>query len=370
MSTINESRLFATNEHAYPLRSLAWSGFPIVDACTVHAEYGHLLVLTTDGTLHGVDFDTRACLKLCVVDLPVIARTVEHLYFGAASYRLHASSDGRYAAIVVDRGRKGVVMEVLSGAVTMRLNGGEYHENTVPFSACFLRYKGRNVLVHRTSWNRLDAADPATGKLLTDRYIAPYEGAKTRPAHYHDYFHGQLRPSPDGSRLFDDGWFWQPVSMPRVWSVTDWLGSNPWESEDGASVVYLTMRDDWTTPACWVSERHFALWGLADWDDDECAEVGQGTGVRILDVSEGKQSSDRRWPMEMEANRVFDLFSDGKSLYVAADTGTTVWDIVSGTQITGLPEFIARLHDLARGTLVAIAPNTITEFPLPWLAAK
>lgn len=370
MITINESHLQATDGNAYPLRSFAWAGVPIEDACTVHADYGHLLLLTTNGTLYGINFDTGATVQLCTVDLPDTVHGRTNEYFGAASYRLHASSDGRYAAIVVNNGRNGTVVEIRSGVVTMRLNGGDYHENTVPFSACFLCFEGRNIFVHRTAWNRLDAANPATGESLTVRHIAPYTQTSERPLHYLDYFHGQLRPSPDGSRMFDDGWVWHPVGIPRVWSITDWLSSNPWETEDGASIVDLTMRDDWNTPACWLSERHIALCGLADWDKDEFAETGQGSGVQIFDVTETNQSRDGRWPMETDAKYVLDLFSDGTFLYVAADTGTTVWDIVSRAQITGLPGFTARLHDLARKTLVTIGPNSIIEFPLSWLAVK
>jgi hypothetical protein len=368
MITIDESLLQASNGLAYPLRSLAWSGLPILDACTVQADYGHLLLLTTDGTLHGVNCDTGASLELCKVALPDIPQTDTNPHFGAPAFRLHASSDGGHAAIVVNKGQIGLVVEIRSGVVTMRLDGGDYHENTVPFSVCFVRFNGRNVLVHRTAWNRLDAADPATGASLTERYIAPYETAGERPEHYLDYFHGQLRPSPDGTRIFDDGWVWHPISIPRAWSVTDWLGSNPWESEDGVSIVDLTMRDDWTTPACWVSDRHIALWGLADWDDDECAETGQGAGLRILDATEQKQSSDGRWPMAIDEKSVLNLFSDGKHICVASDTGTAVWDLVSRTQIAYLPDFTARLHDMERGTLIAIGPATIREFPLPWRA--
>lgn len=68
------------------------------------------------------------------------------------------------------------------------------------------------------------------------------------------------------------------------------------------------------------------------------------------------------------AGRVLDLFSDGEHLYVAAETGTTVWDIASGSQIAGLDGFIARLHDSARRTLVAITSDSIVEFPIPWRA--
>lgn len=370
MIIFNESHLQATNGHAYPLRSLACDGAPILDACAVHADYGHLLLLTADGALHGVNFDVGTSARLCRVELPDIKSHDGESSFGAPNYRLHTSSDGRYAAIVVDMGQHGLVVDVKSGAVTMDLNGGDYCEDTVPFSACFIRFEGRNVLVHRTAWNRLDAADPATGKSLTDRYIAPYEKAGETPAHYLDYFHGRLQPSPNGSRLFDDGWVWHPISIPRTWSVTDWLSSNPWESEDGSSIVYLTQRDDWNTPGCWISNTHIAIWGLAIWDEDGFEEKGQGFGVRILDATESKQWSGGRWPLEIDAKRILDLFSDGERLYVAADTGTTVWDCASRAQIAGLPDFTPRVHDLKRKTLVAVRPDAIIEFPLLSLAAK
>ena len=367
--TINEIQLQATDGHVYPLRSLAWTRGAICDACIVQADYGHLLVLTTNGALHGVNFDTGSSVLLCTVDLPVASSAKENECFGAITYQLHASSDGRFAAIVVDHGQHGIVVEVLSGVVTMNLDGGNYCEETVPFGACFLRYQGRHVLVHRSDWNRLDAADPATGQSLTERHIASYEDGAERPEHYLDYFHGQLRPSPGGSRLFDDGWVWHPLSIPRSWSMTAWLASNPWESEDGSSLVDLTMRDDWTTPACWINEHQVALWGLAVWDDEKDEEVGRGTGVRIFDVNPRLQSSDGRWPMELDTENVLNLFSDSARLFVAADTGTTVWDFASRTQLAGLPAFTARLLDLSRNTLVAFDAHAITELPLPWPTA-
>lgn len=364
MITINECQLQATNGQVFPLRSLAWSGLPILDVCAVSANYGHLLVLTTNGALHGVNFDTGTSSELCVVDLPDIPTGDDHPHFGAAAYRLHASADGAHAAIVVDKGENGIVVAVLSGAVTMRLHGGDYHADTVPFSACFLCFEGKNVLIHRSDWNRLDAADPATGESLTARHIAEYKESNGRPEHYLDYFHGQLRLSPDGSRIFDDGWVWHPVSIPRTWSVTDWLSTNPWESEDGASIVDLGTRDDWTRPACWVSERHIALWGLADWDKDELEETGNCAGVLIRDVTETEQTSDGLWPMNLDERSVLDLFSDGKRLFIAGGEGTTVWDLASRTEIAGFPDFTARLHDAERGTLLAFGPASIVELPI------
>ena len=344
---------------------LEWRGPPIVDVCVVRADFGHLLVLTADGVLHGVDVDARSIARLCSVELPDLVPGDTNSFFGVAAHRLHATSDGRHAAIVVDKGRLGVVVETRSGAVTMHLDGGDYHEDTVPFSACFLRFGGRDAFVHRTAWNRLDVADPATGESLTPRHIAPYETAGKAPEHYLDYFHGQLRPSPEGGLLFDDGWVWHPLSVPRVWSVTRWLSANPWESEDGPSIVDLVAAEDWTKPACWIDERRLALWGLADWDACEFAEAGQGPGVRIVDVTAAEPSANELWPMESRTEKVLDLFSDGVCLFVATEAGTTVWDIATRALVTEWQGFTARLFDRARSTLVAFGPDRIREIPIP-----
>jgi len=364
MLNIKDGHFQVTNGLAYRLRSLEWNGDAILDACTVRAEYGHLLALTRDG-LHGINLDTGASVRLCRVELPDIPPGRDDGHFGPARYRLHASTDGIHAAIVVDKGRNGVVVRTRSGEVSMRLDGGDYCDETVPFSACFLRLEGHDVFVHRTAWNRLDAADPATGVSLTSRNIAPYEAGGERPAHYLDYFHGQLRPSPDGSLIFDDGWVWHPISVPRVWSVTNWLESNPWESEDGASIVDLAMRDEWTKPMCWISERHLALWGLAGWDEEELEEVARGPGVRIIDVSERKPLPDA-WPMDSQSERVLDLFSDGARLYVADDAGTTAWDLASRAKLSRFPGFTARMLNQARNTCVGFSDFAIHELQLPW----
>jgi len=366
--TITERHQQAADGSAHLLRSLAWPGAPILDACAIHSDFGHLLVLTADGGLHGLSFDTGAHVRLSTVDFPNIKTDDPDGFFGGPRYRLHASPDGSHAAIVIDMGRHEIVVDTRSGAVTLRLDGGDYCEETVPFSACFLRHEGRNVFIHRTAWNRLECSDPVTGELLTSRHIASYESGGDRPAHYLDYFHGRLRPSPSDRQIFDDGWVWQPVSVPRVWSVSAWLVANPWESEDGTSIVDLDARDDWNTPACWIDERQFVMWGLATWDEDEFAEAGQGRGVRVFDVTERKQSSDGRWPMDIPA-KVSDLFCDGARLYVATDVETTAWDVASRSQVAAWPGFTARLLDRARHTLLAFGPDAIHGLPLSRFAA-
>jgi len=356
--------------------SLAWRGADIVDVCAVHATYGHLLVLTADGGLHGVDMASGAVTPLCQVTLPVFEPDDGVSCFGRRGLRLHGSTNGEFAAIVVDRGRAGLLVSIAGGEVTMPLDGGGYHEDTVPFSAAFVRHERRDMLIHRTAWNRLEASDAATGALLTERYIAPYESGQPSPAHYIDYFRGRLHVSPEGGRIFDDGWVWHPVAIGRVWSPSNWLHQNPWESEDGPSLVRTSQREDWNRPGCWIDEDQFALWGLAEWDYEEFEEINQGAGVCIFDFRANPEPTMRRRPMElndgttrrvpMELNgaKVLDLFSDGRHLFVAAETGTTAWDIASGTQVAACADFVARFYDRTRGRLVAFGPDTITEWTL------
>jgi hypothetical protein len=347
---------------------LSWPGAAILDAGFVQAgpDAGRLWVLSSDGALSEMDLDSGLNTRRCVLELPAFTVREGH-WRRPLRHRLHLSASGEYAAVVVDYGLGGVVVRCATGEVTMRLDGGDYHEDTVPFSACFIRHHGRDVLIHRTAWNRLDASDVATGQLLTARHIAPYD--KEQPAHYLDYFHGRLIPSPDGRRLFDDGWVWQPVAVPSAWSISDWLDLNPWESEDGASIVTITQRDDWDKPACWIDERHIALWDLADWDDDEFEETKQGPGVRISDVTETLAEgqfwlSARKLPMP-DQGEARGLFSDGERLFVATDAGTSVWDIASGAQCGNIDGFVAHLLDRSNRRLVSLAPDGIHGLRAP-----
>jgi hypothetical protein len=163
--------------------------------------------------------------------------------------------------------------------------------------------------------------------------------------------------------IFDDGWVWHPISIPRIWSVTNWLASNPWESEDGVSITDLGMRDDWTQSTCWVDEQHIAMWGAVAWDEEAGGEVKRGPGVWIFDVTGPKPSMREWWPMP-GVQKVSDLFSDGECLYIAGNAGTTVWDIDFRAQIAEFPEFIARLLDRSRDALLSFEADAIREISL------
>lgn len=89
---------------------------------------------------------------------------------------------------------------------------------------------------------------------------------ETRPGHYLDYFHGALYLSPDGARIFDDGWLWQPAGIPVAWELAAWLDGNPWESEDGPTKVDFCWLQDWDRAFTWIGSHHVAI---EDTGDDE-----------------------------------------------------------------------------------------------------
>jgi hypothetical protein len=237
--------------------------------------------------------------------------------------------------------------------VTLSLDGGSYHPETVPFSLAFTRHHGRTAVIHRTSWNRLDASDAATGELLTSREPTSYRRGEARPGHYLDYFHGALHLSPGGRWAADDGWVWHPVGIPAVWDVRRWLEDDVWESEDGPSRRWLCQRAyHWDTPMCWAGENLLAISGIGN-DDDAMLQ-----GVRIFDVSSGAQ-------VAAFAGPAGPLFAAGGRLYSAAPDGLDVWDVHTGERTGTIPGFVpAGLHPDA-GELAGISGSILRRWVMP-----
>lgn len=250
--------------------------------------------------------------------------------------RLHAAADGSFAAVVNDYGRYGEVVDLRTAQVTMTLDSQEYHPETVPFSLAFTEQRGRCVLIHRTDWNRLDISDPATGTLLTDRTYAERRYPTEQPEHYLDYFHGALYVSPDGTRMLDDGWVWQPFGVPAVWDIDPWL-DNPWESEDGPSRKIVCGREYWDHAMTWLDNYRFAIAGIG------ADEQGMRSGARIFDTRQVGEDEMLHGPtvaqllaFEGPAGR---FFSDGQSLFSSDDSGLSAWDVANGTLRDKVPDF-------------------------------
>jgi hypothetical protein len=299
------------------------------------------LVLTESGQLMRFDADTGTYDRVVTSSVP--AEPDHQPWVGhSVRQRLHVAPSGRFAAVVNDFGHHGQVIDLATGDVTLTVDGGDYHPETVPFSLAFTNHHGRTVVVHRTAWNRLDISDPATGRLLTARQPTSYRRGDPRPEHYLDYFHGALHPSPSGRWLADDGWVWHPVGIPTVWDLHRWLEVNPWESEDGPTRHRLCYRDyHWNIPMCWIGDNLLAISGVGT--DD----IAMLPGVRIFDVTTGVEL--HTFPGPRGA-----LFSGGQRLYAATPNGLDIWDPFTGHRTGGIPGFVPTRHHPTTGELAAI----------------
>lgn len=333
----------------------------VLDLAPVTRRPSMWLLLSTDGKIASLDLSSEDWRDLGAVDLqpePDHKPWVNHLL----TPRLHVSPAGDFFAVVNDYGKKGAVYRVGSSTPTITLNGGAYHPETVPFSFMFTEHRGRSVAIHRTAWNRLDASDAATGKLLTDRAPTSYRHGEERPTHYLDYFHGRLTLSPDGHRVVDDGWVWHPVGIPEIWDVNLWLDNNAWESEDGTSKISLAARAYyWDHALCWVGPKHVALGGIGD-DDDHIFD-----GARLFAVDEIVPSPRTSWRTPREvgtfAGPSGQFFSDGHRLFSSAEDGLSVWDINVGARIGRIDGFRPTRQHPAGGELVEVTGSVLLRWP-------
>ncbi|MET7731963.1 hypothetical protein ABZT02_11400 [Streptomyces sp. NPDC005402] len=266
--------------------------------------------------------------------------------------RLHASYDGLFASVVNDYGRFGEVIDLRTGEITLTLDNQGYHENTVPFSMAFGQHLGRDVVIHRTDWNRLDVSDAQTGSLLTERSFAvPADADKdVLPEHHLDYFHGALYVSPDGRRILDDGWIWHPIGLPSVWDLDQWVESNVWESEDGPSRVDVCGRAYyWDHAMTWIDSARIAVEGIGD--DDERMRPG----ARILDTGQ------RGTAVELLAfeGPTAPFFSDGSRLFSGGNTGLSLWDPAEGKLLGAVPGFFPTHHHPGAQQFLQLADGVV-----------
>lgn len=262
--------------------------------------------------------------------------------------RLHVSRSGCFAAVVNDYGRFGEVIDLRDGRVTMTLDNGGHHAETVPFSLAFARHRGRDVIIHRTAWNRLDVSDPASGHLLTARGPTSYRSGEPRPDHYLDYFHGALYLSPDGARLLDDGWFWHPFGIPVAWELAAWLDGNAWESEDGPTRTEICVLDYWDHAVTWVGTDRIAIEDVRDDATPACTRVFGLTAAASEDDGRARQAAEIAVLQGPQSR----FFSDGTTLFSSSADGLSLWEPATGSRIGSIPGFTpAYYHPTARELL-------------------
>jgi hypothetical protein len=321
------------------------------------------LLLAEDGQIFRLDANTGECVHVANSSIP---SEPDHEPWAdrLLRKRLHASKRGEFVAVVNDYGRYGQIIDLQSGEVTLSLDGGTYHAETVPLSFAFGNLNGRVVAIHRTDWNRLDFSDAATGKLLSERSPTSYRSGEKPPQHYLDYFHGALYVNPRATQIIDDGWVWHPVGIPTTWSLDRWFSENVWESEDGSTRKDVCARDYyWDHSITWFDDSRVAIGGIGD-DDMEMIE-----GARIFDITASGESSPRwrsdwRWAREVTAfpGPAGEFFSDGTSLFSSCESGLSRWSIEDGARTGHLPGFYPTHHHRGAGELVQLKESFLRRW--------
>lgn len=266
-----------------------------------------------------------------------------------AAMRIHASPSGRFAVVVIDYGFEGVVFDLSTGRQVLELHGGPYCDEHVPFSIAFTQHQDREILIHRTDWNRLDATDLVTGQKLTTREI-PESAGKKPPPHYLDYFHDALYTNLSGTRIADDGWIWHPAGEPSVWSIETWLSTYPFESEDGASRAILCDRPYyWDHAMVWLDDHRIAVGGIGD-DEAKIAP-----GARIFDlrrIPDGPRKLFVDTEVLAFAGPGDRFFAAHGLLYAVAESGLEIWDPDTGARSGSVPGFHPTFHHRSAQELV------------------
>jgi len=335
----------------------------VVDIAPINQERRSVwLMLAESGAIIRWDADTDDWVHLGSVEVPAEPRRHGHV----PRRRLHASGNGNFVAVVNDTGRYGQVMDLRSGKVTLVLDGGRYHPETVPLSFAFAEARGRVIAIHRTDWNRLDVSDPATGELLTDRGPTGWYQGQERPEHYLDYFHGALYVSPSGAYIVDDGWVWGPFGVPSAWSIDHWLSENVWESEDGPTKKYLCQRAYyWDHAFTWIDEKHIAVGGIGE---DDILMID---GALIFDITlpvdlNVSNSGGASWAHELKAfpGPAGIFFSDGMRLFSSDETGLSRWDLADGARTGQIPNFRPTRRHRGTHELIQLIDDAIVRWKI------
>ncbi|MFD4137200.1 hypothetical protein [Streptomyces goshikiensis] len=302
-----------------------------------------LVLLCDDGRILRWDTASGACTEAARSTVMVPADT-QPWDGREQALRLHASRDGAFAAVVVDHGRTGEVIDLSTGTVTMALENDGYYSHTVPFSLTFTEHAGRTVVLHRREWRIIEAADAATGivkaRIPMDDPHSAWSG----------YFHGALHLSPAGTKIASDAWWWHPTGRTFVWTLDRWLtdGESAWPRDT----------DQWQLPGCdyywnrpvvWLDDDRLIVGGLGD-DDDELVPgarvflLGRGPSETLLEEVSTFGGPEGRF------------FAADGLLFSSAESGLHIWDPATGTRLGTLAGFRPTHHDSSRGELLELSP--------------
>ncbi len=221
----------------------------------------------------------------------------------------------RYVAIASTFGTRGVVVDTISGQVTMTLDRSESPACRFP-----LGFTCDGRLVHGGQ-----ISDPSDGRVIQ---------TLNNPD---DYYQSSLAPSPDRPWLAMNGWVWHPLGEVRVLHL-----DNPQSSR------VLCQRDGLCdAPLIWLGPDKLGVWGLGELD------VMLLPGLRIFDLEARQELPPILGP---EGPFAFDqhLFCH------TTEQGFSVWNVESGQRIFHDPSFHPLAYHPSEKFFLAQTPQGLT----------
>lgn len=328
-------------------------------AITPVQQKNAIIILTEQANLYHFEFESEQLQYITQIALPYLKNKEEQRY-KYAEYQLYSSVNGLYIAVVVNYGQYGLVLNTKTGNIILNLDGGDYCENTVPFSFAFTQIEQEDIVIYRSDWNRLESYNLSQNKSTTVRVISPYNQQEA-PEHYLNYFHGALYISPDQQYILDNGWLWHPVSVPKIWSLLQWLDHNPFESEDGNSLKSLFYRDSWHYPICWLDNDTIALWHIELWDEYEFDLQPQDNRLGIHLYSLSPEKPDRLWKMPEQTQTIFSLYTDQNQLIIVGSENISLYNISEQKLIKQFPNQRKQKQHLIHHCLFSFQDKTLYQ---------
>jgi hypothetical protein len=265
------------------------------------------VALTTSRKLVQVDLTSRLVQTLMYIPPSKLDMTKE--------VACQLSPDGQMAALVNPQGRYGIVVDLRMKKIVMHLERDIHEIAYARFPLAFFQDGERLLLVHGTAWNRLNISDPRTGELLTTRTGEQEISETSEP----DHCSCHILVSPDQQWIASNSWTWHPAGVVSTWHLQDWLHTNPWEPEQGASLRHLCRRSFfWNEPLCWIDGHTLAVWGHGE-DEHQLSPA-----VRLFDVRSGQEVSRLAGP-ERGA-----LFFEQYLYSLSTRHGLTAWNVQTG----------------------------------------
>lgn len=237
--------------------------------------------ITDDGSLHRIDTQIGAATKL--LDLPEGVVTPAH------RIELTVGFEDQYLAVTYQQKdnhdlNRGFILNLKTNEITIPLDIGDYRTGHTRFPVAFCLHNGRQIVIHGTDWNKIDATDLLTSEMLTQRDLEQVPEADKDWDCFSEW-NGHIAVSPDHKRAACVGWVWHPIGLVYSWRLDNWLNGNPFEVDVSADKQsHAAWEYFWDSDIRWVDNTRLAIWA-----GHEMPEGLKVPHVSIIDVEDEAQ---------------------------------------------------------------------------------